>query len=159
MATNFLLGPLRPRGASKSFLLPPLPPSLLIHSGPEASSRPSRSSLYTLSQRRPSKLWVSSPHSPAESDPQCSENQSSSPSLCHLASSSTCPPHSPFQPCWLPLCLSSCCLGAFALAVPLPPFLRCHLHVKPSLTPPTSTSCSVVHVRFSAWCPPGELVT
>lgn len=28
------------------------------------------------------------------------------------------PPHPPFQPCWLPLCLSSCCLRAFALAVP-----------------------------------------
>lgn len=37
--------------------------------------------------------------------------------------------------------------------------LRCHLHVKPSLTLPTSTSCSGVHVRFSALCPPGVLVT
>ena len=37
LATNFLLGPLRPRGASKSFLLLLLPSSLLIHSGTEAS--------------------------------------------------------------------------------------------------------------------------
>lgn len=59
LATNFLLGPLRPRAASKSFLLPPLPPSLLIHTGMEVSVQALQKSLCTLSQRGPLKPRVS----------------------------------------------------------------------------------------------------
>lgn len=143
LATNFLLGSLRPRGLQVL--------SFCLHCHHHCSctrepqSRPWRNSLRTLSQRGSLKPRIGPRHSLAESDPQCSENQSSSSSLGsqalhHLTSSPTPPPHSLFQPGW-PL-LRWCCLRAFALAVPSAwHTFPSGAHRAPSLPPQEPPAC------------------
>lgn len=75
LTTNFLLGLLRLRGASESFLLPPLPPSRLSHRGTEASIQTPQKVPPHIQPERSFETLAQPRVPPAELYPQSLENR------------------------------------------------------------------------------------